>query len=448
MTSGFLIKDPRTRAGLRLDAAAGSQERLAFLNDASTRIGSTLDLAQTCREVLDVAVPRCADTGGIMVQERLITEGEFPVRPTDGSALVRRVATAVAVDNPWDWDTAFPVDEVAVYPPFLPQGQAMATARTVLVPRLDESVADEIAKAFGRDVIARSLAGCSFLVAPLLARGNVLGFFVLVRQPCSEPFQDGDVALVEELAARTAICIDNARLYARERRTALTLQSSLLPTGLNAPPGLEVAYRYLPAGDLAGVGGDWFDVIPLAADRTALVVGDVMGHGVRAAATMGQLRTATQTLASLDLDPAELLYRLNRVAQQLDLDQIATCAYARHDRTTGTVEIASAGHLPPMLVQPDGTADILAVTPGPPLGVGTDTFDLATFALPPGGLLALYTDGLVEGREWNIDEGLAKLRGLLTGPPLGIDRICDMIVRAQRPSTDRDDIALLLAKAR
>ncbi|GAA3154862.1 hypothetical protein GCM10020001_093220 [Nonomuraea salmonea] len=191
----------------------------------------------------------------------------------------------------------------------------------------------------------------------------MLGFFVLVRQPCSEPFQDGDVALVEELAARTAICIDNARLYARERRTALTLQSSLLPTGLNAPPGLEVAYRYLPAGDLAGVGGDWFDVIPLAADRTALVVGDVMGHGVRAAATMGQLRTATQTLASLDLDPAELLYRLNRVAQQLDLDQIATCAYARHDRTTGTVEIASAGHLPPMLVQPDGTADILAVTP-------------------------------------------------------------------------------------
>ncbi|MGW0803979.1 PP2C family protein-serine/threonine phosphatase [Nonomuraea sp. NPDC002799] len=444
---GFLIKDPRSRARLRLSGDATAQERLAFLNDASTRIGSTLDLAQTCRELLDVAVPRCADTGGIMVQERLITEGAFPVRPTDGSALVRRVATAVAVDNPWDWDTAFPVGEVAVYPPFLPQGQAMATARTVLVPRLGQSVGDDNAKAFGRDVIARLLPGCSFLVAPLLARGNVLGFFVLVRQAASETFQDSDVALIEELAARTAICIDNARLYARERRTALMLQSSLLPTRLQPPPGLEIAHRYLPASDLAGVGGDWYDVIPLCEERTALVVGDVMGHGVRAAATMGQLRTATQTLASLDLDPAELLFRLDRVARQLDSDQIATCLYARYDRAAGTVAIASAGHLPPVLVQPDGVAAILPVEPGPPLGVGGERFELCETKLPAGGMLALYTDGLVEGREWNIDEGLDKICSLLTGPPEGIERICDMLVRAQCPASERDDIALLLAKA-
>ncbi|WP_181448819.1 PP2C family protein-serine/threonine phosphatase [Nonomuraea aridisoli] len=447
MNPGFLIKDPRSRAGSRLSGATASQERLAFLNEASTRIGGTLDLAQTCREVLDVAVPRCADAGGIMVQERLITEGEFPARPNDGAALVRRVATAVAVENPFDWDRAFPVGEVAVYPPFLPQGQAMATARTVLVPRLDQGVGDDNAKAFGRDVIAKLLPGCSFLVAPLLARGNVLGFFVLVREPSSEAFQDADVALVEELAARTAICIDNARLYARERRTALALQSSLLPARLKAPPGLEVAHRYLPAGDLAGVGGDWFDVIPLAGERTALVVGDVMGHGVRAAATMGQLRTATQTLASLDLDPAELLYRLDRVADRLDLDQIATCLYARYDVAAGTVQIASAGHLPPVLVRPDGVAETLPVVPGPPLGIGSEQYELCEFALPPGGLLALYTDGLVEGREWNIDEGLAKLRALLTGPPHGIERICDMVIRTQCPHSDRDDIALLLAKA-
>ncbi|TDD43005.1 GAF domain-containing protein [Nonomuraea terrae] len=390
---GFLIKDPRSRAGLRLSGATASQERLAFLNEASTRIGSTLDLAQTCREVLDVAVPRCADAGGIMVQERLITEGEFPARPNDGTALVRRVATAVAVENPFDWDRAFPVGEVAVYPPFLPQGQAMATARTVLVPRLDQGVGDDNAKAFGRDVIAELLPGCSFLVAPLLARGNVLGFFVLVREASSEAFQDADVALVEELAARTAICIDNARLYARERRTALALQSSLLP------------------------------------------------------ARMGQLRTATQTLASLDLDPAELLYRLDRVAGRLDLDQIATCLYARYDVAAGTVQIASAGHLPPVLVRPDGVAETLPVVPGPPLGIGSEQYELCEFPLPAGGLLALYTDGLVEGREWNIDEGLAKLRALLTGPPHGIERICDMVIRTQCPHSDRDDIALLLAKA-
>ncbi|WP_165969969.1 GAF domain-containing SpoIIE family protein phosphatase [Nonomuraea terrae] len=393
MNPGFLIKDPRSRAGLRLSGATASQERLAFLNEASTRIGSTLDLAQTCREVLDVAVPRCADAGGIMVQERLITEGEFPARPNDGTALVRRVATAVAVENPFDWDRAFPVGEVAVYPPFLPQGQAMATARTVLVPRLDQGVGDDNAKAFGRDVIAELLPGCSFLVAPLLARGNVLGFFVLVREASSEAFQDADVALVEELAARTAICIDNARLYARERRTALALQSSLLP------------------------------------------------------ARMGQLRTATQTLASLDLDPAELLYRLDRVAGRLDLDQIATCLYARYDVAAGTVQIASAGHLPPVLVRPDGVAETLPVVPGPPLGIGSEQYELCEFPLPAGGLLALYTDGLVEGREWNIDEGLAKLRALLTGPPHGIERICDMVIRTQCPHSDRDDIALLLAKA-
>ncbi|GGO75911.1 hypothetical protein GCM10012289_52090 [Nonomuraea cavernae] len=447
MNPGFLIKDPRSRIELRLSAAASSQERLAFLNDASTRIGSTLDLAHTCREVLDVAVPRFADTGGIMVQERLITEGEFPVRPKDGSALVRRVATAVAVDNPWDWNTAFPVGEVAVYPPLLPQGQAMATAKTVLVPRLEQAVGDENAEAFGRPIIARLLPGCSFLVTPLVARGNVLGFFVLVRRESSEPFQDGDIALAEELAARTAICIDNARLYGRERRTALTLQSALLPTLLQESPGLEIGYRYLPAGDLAHVGGDWFDVIRLSDERTALVVGDVMGHGIRAAATMGQLRTATQTLASLDLDPGELLFRLNRVAQQLDADQLATCVYATYDRATGALAIASAGHVPPVLVRPNGLAEIVPVVPGPPLGVGGERLEICEATMPAGGMLALYTDGLVETRDRSISDGIADLCSLLTGPPREIERICDLIVKAQRPADKRDDIALLLAKA-
>ncbi|MGI5269108.1 PP2C family protein-serine/threonine phosphatase [Nonomuraea sp. CA-218870] len=443
----FLIKDPRSRARLRMSASAASHERLAFLNEASSRIGSTLDIKETCREVMDVAVPRLADTGGIMVQERLITEGEFPARKKDGSALVRRVATAAATHDPWEWDDAFPVDEVCVYPPYLPQGQAMATAETVLVPRLDRAVGEENAQAFQRPVIARLLPGCSFLVTPLLARGNVLGFLVLLRRDCSEPFEETDIPLAEELAARTAICIDNARLYERERRTALMLQRSLLPTGLQRPPGLEIAYRYLPASDLAEVGGDWFDVIPLAEDRTALVVGDVMGHGIRAAATMGQLRTATQTLASLDLDPAELLFRLNRVAHQLSSDQIATCLYATYDRTSGKIAMASAGHVPPVLVEPAGRAAAVSVVPGLPLGVDVGEWETRTVDLPPGGMLALYTDGLVESRHQGIDEGLDSLCSLLSGPPRGIERICDMIVTAQRPAEKRDDIALLLAKA-
>jgi hypothetical protein len=443
----FLIKDPRDRARLRLGSSAGTQERLAFLNDASSRIGSTLDIKQTCREVMDVAIPRLADTGGIMVQERLITEGEFPARAKDGSALVRRVSTAAAAENPWEWDDAFPVDEVCVYPPYLPQGQAMATARTVLVPRLDQTVGDENAEAFDRPVIARLLPGSSFLVAPLIARGNVLGFLVLLRRGDSEPFQETDVPLAEELAARTAICIDNARLYERERRTALTLQRSLLPSCLERSPGLEIAHRYLPASDLAEVGGDWFDMIPLTEDRTALVVGDVIGHGIRAAATMGQLRTATQTLASLDPDPAELLFRLNHVAQQLSSDQIATCLYATYDRRSGKVEMCSAGHVPPVLVEPAGTAAPVDVAAGLPLGVGEAEYETCTADLPLGGLLVLYTDGLVESRAQGIEEGLEDLCSLLNGPPRGIERICDMVVNAHRPGDKRDDIALLMARA-
>lgn len=446
MKSDFVIKDPRSHTEQRLGAAATTEERLAFLNDASRRIGSTLDLTQTCRETMDVAVPRFADTGGILVQERLVIEGEFPARPADGTAQVRRVSAGAAVDNPWDWYYAFPCGEVIVFPPMLPQGKAMATGKTVLVPRLDTATVAGIGQVFGRDVIRQILSGASFLVVPLLARGNVLGFLVLTRQHHHEPFLDADVALAEELAARTAICIDNARLYSRERRTALTLQSSLLPTFLHRPPGLEIASRYLPASDLTSVGGDWFDVIPLPEGRTALVVGDVMGHGIRAAATMGQLRTATRTLASLDLAPGELLFRLNRVAQQLDPDQIATCAYATYDQASRVCALASAGHVPPMLLRPDGRTELLQTPPGAPLGIGTDSFRSREIAIPRHGVLAFYTDGLVESREHDIDEGIAALGALLADPAQTLEALCDVITSARQQCRERDDIALLLAR--
>jgi serine phosphatase RsbU (regulator of sigma subunit) len=225
------------------------------------------------------------------------------------------------------------------------------------------------------------------------------------------------------------------------------LQSSLLPTFLHRPPGLEIACRYLPASDLAGVGGDWFDVIPLSAGRTALVVGDVMGHGIRAAATMGQLRTATRTLATLDLAPGELLFRLNRVAQHLDPDQIATCVYATYDETTHACEIAAAGHPPPVLLHPDGPTEVVEVTPGTPLGIGQEPFETSEITLPADGVLALYTDGLVESRERDIDEGIATLRSLLARPSHSLEGMCDVTISVQRPPNERDDIALLLARA-
>ncbi|WP_449060276.1 ATP-binding SpoIIE family protein phosphatase [Planomonospora algeriensis] len=445
----FVTKTPAA-GEVRMGSPASVHERFSLLNAASKRIGTTLDMFETGRELMEVAVPRFADAAGILVQDRLVTDGEFPHRSTDGSALVRRLAVGVASAAPGEYAQAFPVDEVTVYDAWTPYAKVMATGNPILYPRLGARTAREIGRAWKHDTAARVLEDSSFLVVPLKARGRVLGFVVFTRRPDSDPFDEQDVALGEELAARTAICLDNARLYGHERRTALTLQSSLLPSDLYQPLGLSIASRYLPASDLASVGGDWYDVIPLPGCRVALVVGDVMGHGTRAAATMGQLRVAARTLASLDLSPGEVLFRLNRMSQDLDGSQIATCVYATYDPVTRLCTIARAGHVPPVLVHPDGTTEIVEVPAGLPLGIGNDPVETASLTLPHGSVLALYTDGLVESRDRDIDEGIGALRHLLSGriEELGkdLDEICDLTIGAQRPGHERDDIALLLAR--
>jgi serine phosphatase RsbU (regulator of sigma subunit)/anti-sigma regulatory factor (Ser/Thr protein kinase) len=433
-------------SGSGFGAAAG-QQRLALLNEASSRIGSTLDMGQTAAELMDVAVPRLADAAGILVQERLVTESEFPERAMDGAAVVRRLAVGVAGNDTAEWRKAFPVDEVTVYPAWTPYAQCMATARPILFASLDTELAEGIGRrVWQRESVVRVLDRTSFLLVPLKARGEVLGFVVLTRRPERLEFDDQDVALAEELAARAAVCIDNARLYNRERRTALTLQSSLLPTDLRTPLGLEIAHRYLPASDLMGVGGDWFDVIPLPGSRVALVVGDVMGHGTRAAATMGQLRTAVRTLAALDLPPAEVLHRLDQMTQDLDATQIATCMYATYDPVGRGWAFSRAGHVPPIVLRPDGSTGVLELPPGLPLGIGDQHFETRELRLPAGSTLVLCTDGLVESRERDIDAGIAALRDTLNGSRASLEEMCDTTIEALRPNHDRDDIALLMAR--
>ncbi|WP_214109705.1 ATP-binding SpoIIE family protein phosphatase [Acrocarpospora catenulata] len=448
MNRNSVIKDPvpGDRAEWRRRSASSARVRLAFLNEASRRIGTTLDLAETSRELMDVTVPRFADTAAIMVQDRLVIDGEFPSRPTDGTALVRRVALAVAEESADDWVEAFPLGEVTVYPAGLPQAQCMATSKTIMYPELDEETARLIGASLNHELVAKLLAGGSFLAVPLRARGRVLGCAIFTRRPGTQPFEEQDVAVAEELAARTAVCIDNARLYARERRTALTLQSSLLPADLHQPLGMDIATRYLPASDLMGVGGDWFDVIPLPGCRAALVVGDVMGHGTRAAATMGQLRTAARTLAGLDLPPDELLFRLSRMSQDLDPTQIATCVYATYDPVTRSCAIARAGHVPPVLIHSDGSTEVIELPACLPLGIGNEPLEMVELTLPAGSILALYTDGLVESRARDIDEGITALRRLLSGPAQDLEEMCDLTINSQRPGHERDDIALLLAR--
>ncbi|MBP2708298.1 SpoIIE family protein phosphatase [Microbispora sp. RL4-1S] len=440
---------PGSRAEWRRSSASSAHERLAFLNEATRRIGSTLDLAETSRELVDVAVPRFADAAAVMVQDRLLVDGELPTRPVDGTMLVRRVALGVAAEDPQPWIDVFPIDEATVYPAGLPHALCMASGKPLMYPTLDKESARLIGSSIDREEpVLELLTETSFLAVPLRARGRVLGCAVFVRRAGTQGFEEADVTVGEDLAARAAVCIDNARLYTRERRTALTLQSSLLPAELPQPLGMQIASRYLPASDLTGVGGDWYDVIPLPGCRTALVVGDVMGHGTRAAATMGQLRTAARTLASLDLPPDEVLFRLNLMSQDLDPTQIATCIYAVYDPVTRNCALSRAGHMPPVLLHPDRSTEVIDLPPGLPLGIGSEPLEMRELVLPANAVLALYTDGLVESRKRDLDSGIMALRRLLAGRVEDLDDMCDVIISRQRSGHDRDDIALLVARVR
>ncbi|GAA2580616.1 MULTISPECIES: SpoIIE family protein phosphatase [Streptomyces] len=238
---------------------------------------------------------------------------------------------------------------------------------------------------------------------------------------------------------------DRHRAVEEQRRTALTLQRSLLPHPPPQRPGLEVACRYRPAQATIEIGGDWFDVIPLSGDKTALVVGDVMGSGVTAAATMGQLRTATRTLADLDLPPDQVLHHLDRITD--GLDTLATCVYAVFDPHTARCRVSLAGHLPPALLRPDGTRELLDLPTGAPLGGCGIPFDSTSIGFGPGDQLILYTDGLVETRDQPIDARLDALLDALDDPGRPLDATCDLLLHSLRAEGDLDDVALLIARA-
>ncbi|MEV7172734.1 ATP-binding SpoIIE family protein phosphatase [Streptomyces sp. NPDC093224] len=225
----------------------------------------------------------------------------------------------------------------------------------------------------------------------------------------------------------------------RQREAAVTLQRSLLPQELEQPDDLRVAATYQPGGTEAAVGGDWYDVITLGAGRTALVIGDVMGRGVRAAAVMGQLRTAVRAYARLDLPPHEVLQLLDGLAAEIDASQIATCVYAVHDPNEGLLAYASAGHLPILVRDEDGTVRRAADPTGPPLGTGGWLHSSGTIALGPGSTAVLYTDGLVERRGEDIDEGVAALERALSGAQGTPAVICDRLMRALGVDADHDD---------
>ncbi|MBE1536267.1 PP2C family protein-serine/threonine phosphatase [Actinomadura algeriensis] len=422
---------------------------LELLNEAGRRIGSTLDLTLTAREIVAVTVPRFADAGAIYVLERRLADDDTPIAGArdDGSIVVRRLAVAFADDDPGDWAAAFPTGEVVVYPPATPYARCIATGRTVEFGGAD--ALDTIARRTGRHVDG-VLDHTSLLAVPLTARGRPLGHAVFSRKHGRAPFGPADAALAAELAARAATGIDNACLYRREHRTATALQAGLLPTRVTVPPGLRIAHRYRPAR--AAVGGDWYDVVPLPDERVAIVIGDSVGHGVTAAAAMGQLRVAAHTLVSCELPPAEVLTRLDAIAQDLDAAQFATCLCVVCDPATLRCELACAGHPPPLLTLPDGTVRHFAVADGLPLGVADPAhpaeYEQVSDVLPPGGVLAFYTDGLVESRMRNIEEGIARLASALLASHAAaggsLEDTADGTLALLADQQGQDDIALLL----
>ncbi|MFD0509813.1 SpoIIE family protein phosphatase [Streptomyces aureus] len=300
----------------------------------------------------------------------------------------------------------------------------------------------------------------SVLLVPLWARGNALGLAQFFRRQTADPFDDDDLLLAQAISSRAAVNIDNARRYTQERSTALTLQHSLLPQNVPEESAVETATRYLPSGSRAGVGGDWYDVIPLSGARVALVVGDVVGRGIQAAATMGRLRTAVRTLADIDLTPDELLTHLDDVVirlqrvEQRDMDEIsATCLYAVYDPVSRACSLASAGHVLPAVVTPgDASGSRTVVFPelpiGPPLGLGGLPFETAQFELPQGSLLVLFTDGLIESRGRDVDTAFAALSDVLGQAPASLEETCDALLNNLLPSGPADDVALLVARTR
>jgi len=400
--------------------------------------------------LVNIIVPHFCNSAGLLALESLVGEDEFPTGTPDGSRLVRRLATAHD-DGDAGWEAAFPTGELLTYPPGTAYTQCLETAQPVMAEMGANGAAD-LAQTWRRRPVARLLAGASQLLLPLIARETMLGFFVCTRNAGFRRFDAYDAEIGMEFANRAAIFIDNARRYSRERATALTLQRSLLPTGLSHPSSVEVRHRYLPGSKMIEVGGDWYESIALPGGRVALVVGDVAGHGVRAAVTMGRLRTAIRTLARLELPPADALQQLDELMHELGQREphFATCVYAVYDAVSGSCEVASAGHLPPLLVSPDEGGEFLDVSPSPPLGIGSGPVHTRVFKIKDGSLLVLYTDGLVERRTADIDEGLTRLRE--TFGPESVTRpledLCKATLASVYADDQRDDIAVLVARLR
>jgi serine phosphatase RsbU (regulator of sigma subunit)/PAS domain-containing protein/anti-sigma regulatory factor (Ser/Thr protein kinase) len=459
----FCLQDPAGQAlevcCLNVDVTSShrARERLAILSEAGTRMGSTLDPMRTSQELADLAVPLLADYVTVDLLEPA-SDGAGPLapaaRPEEGR-LFRR--TGMASTRPGVPEALWARGEVHVVPASSPSAKASLSGRSYLEPLLDTSPDGWIDRDPVQAEKVREHGMHSLMIVPIRARDGVLGVARFIRTEEPTPFQEDDLLVARELVTRAALSLDNARQYAREHTAALTLQRDLLPHRLEGGAAVELASQYRPADRADGVGGDWFDVIPLSGARVAMVVGDVVGHGINAAAAMGRLRTAVRTLADMELSPEDVLAHLDDTVQRMtgevtgDPDDGpgvagATCLYSVYDPGTQRCSIARAGHPPPAVVSPSGEVTFPDLPAGAPLGIGTVPFEAGEVELTEGSMLAFYTDGLIETRDSDIDEGMRHLGKALEHPDQSLEDLCTSVVEALPARPPSDDATLLLAR--
>ncbi|KAB8161962.1 SpoIIE family protein phosphatase [Streptomyces sp. 3MP-14] len=449
--------------------------RLALLHRAAQRIGPSLDVTRNAEELARVLVPDFADLAAVDLGERVLS-GDEPGPEALSRDRVRRVATAEAhgrwPDEVQPLGATFRIE----MPPDAgsPGGQAIRNQAAAALHTLGADEEPPSTHSTAPLLLPRSPG--SLMVVPLRARGQVLGTLALWRSPDRAPFSEADADLAEEVGSRAALSLDNARRYTREHHTLETLQRSLLP-----PPDFEVtaastAGHYVPAETTAGIGGSWYDVIPLSSARVAFVIGDVAGHGLNATATMGRLRTAVQTLADMDLAPDELMTRLDdlaiRLAEFASAEEDgqggaigATCLYCVYDPVSGECTLASAGRTPPVVAQPGESAEAMPMKPGPALGVGGAPFETFSQRVGPESVMAFFSEELVAehpqrsasgdaepGQQDASADRMAELRAQMTraaasdrSPADAGRAVLDRLLPERAPA---NDIALLVARVR
>jgi PAS domain S-box-containing protein len=418
------------------------QQAHALLERAGHQIGTTLDIHRTAAELADLAIPGLADRITVDLLDQVL-QGENLPRTGSGALQFRRVA--LRDTSKTRAKAGYKVGDLIPAPLTSSPVVAVWQGKTHLARNRAEMPGQAAFVPSGVEALL-ALGAHTFMAVPLIARGVTLGVAVFWRAENPEPYDEADVRLVSDLAARAAVLIDNARLYTREHDAAVTLQRSLLPRDIPPVAGLDIAYRYQPASQTAQAGGDWFDVIPLDGGQAALVVGDVTGHSIHAAAIMGQLRTTIAALARLGRPPEEIMAQLGNVVAAHGDEAGATCLYAVYDPASRRCRLTSAGHLPPALCRPGCAVEFPDLPAGLLLGAGQDNYPAADIDLPAGSVLALYTDGLVEQPGQDIGTGMSRLaRALAAGPARSLDDLCDSVLASVAPRP-RDDIALLLGR--